>query len=84
MPISYAISALTGLPVDQIRMIFANLLCIPLSYVIPDIAETGLRIFYSVFVGTLIQLYLYSDYPGQLAILFLLSLAVYFTVKIKR
>jgi hypothetical protein len=84
MPFNYTISSLTGLPVDQIRLILTSMLCIPLSYMILKIGKTSLRILYSVFVGTLIQIYVYSEYPGQLAILYLMSLVVYFIVKYKR
>mgnify|MGYP000961876804 FL=1 len=81
---SLIISNWTGLPEDQIRIILASLMCIPLSYVMNDVPGAGNRRAYSTVLGFMMQWYVYGAYPFQLFMMLLLSTAIYAFVKFRQ
>lgn len=59
-------------------------MCIPLSYILGDLKDSKIRLFFSTLLGTLLQLYVYGEHKLQLIIVYLISLAVYVYVKLGR
>lgn len=84
MSVSLLIAASTGLPEDQIRVVVATLLCVPLSYVLAEIPSAAPRRHYSTFMGLLMTLYVYGEYPMQLFGLLVMSVVVYTVVRLRQ
>jgi hypothetical protein len=61
--------------------VLGNLCCIPLSYIIPDFPTSQSRAAYSLIMGIILNIYIFGDYPKQLAAIFFLSLGTYLFIK---
>lgn len=83
MTLSEMIAVAVGLPEDQIRLVLASLLCVPLCYLMPSLPQVQLRRLYSTLLGVALQLYVYNTYRPQLAMMLLVSLAVYAAVRVR-
>lgn len=81
MAVDATLSALSGLPTDQVRLVLGNLLLIMLSFYLPKINSIDSRKHFSAIFGTLIQTYIYSDEPFKLLIVFVIHVVVYVVCK---
>lgn len=77
IPISQPLSQYFNLPVDQIRIIISQMYSLILSFILYFLKDPALRKLYSLFFGTLLQIYVYKKNYYQYAFLLLQIVGVY-------